>query len=283
MNTVADALKTPGLERLDARLLLGRVTGLSHAQMVARPERELSAAEAEAFAALAARRRAGEPVAFLLGVREFYGLDFRVTPATLIPRPETELLVEFALEHLPPGGTMLDLGTGSGAIAVTVAKLRPDARVLAFDVSAEALAVASDNAARLGAGNCAFRRSDWYAALEDDARFDLIVSNPPYIAAGDVHLERGDLRFEPAGALTDFADGLSCLRIIAAGAGRYLNHGGWLACEHGYDQGPACRGLFATAGLHAVATLPDLAGLDRVTIGRWETDCGAAAGMDAAG
>lgn len=268
VHTIGGLLAGCGLDRLDAHLLLEQASGLSRTRQITWPEQEVPEETAQRFLALAARRLAGEPVAYLLGVREFFGRDFRVTPDTLIPRPETEHLVEFALAHLPPAGRMLDLGTGSGAIAVTVACERPDARVTALDVSAAALAVARSNGQHLQA-QVRWLESDWFSALPVEERFELIVSNPPYIAAGDPHLEQGDLRFEPASALTDFADGLEALQVLATQACRFVTPGGWLAVEHGYDQGKACRALFAGAGWQSVSTLPDLAGLDRVTVGQW--------------
>jgi release factor glutamine methyltransferase len=205
-------------------------------------------------------------VAYILGHREFYGLAFEVGPAVLIPRPETELLVELGLERLPPQGRVLDMGTGSGAIAVAIAHTRPDAQVTALDVSPDALATARRNADSNSA-RVRFLHSSWYEAL-DGEQFDLIVSNPPYIAAGDRHLSEGDLRFEPAGALTDHADGLSALRTIIAGAPRHLAPQGWLLMEHGYDQAEAVRALLAQGRYTAVQSWEDLAGIARVSGGR---------------
>jgi len=270
MTTIQALLAAACLPRLEARLLMQRVSGLTHAQLIAWPERELDDDSAACFATLAERRRAGEPMAYLLGSREFYGRDFAVSPAVLIPRPETEHLVEAALERVgrERPARAHDFGTGSGIIAITLALEAKAWTVSASDLSADALDVAEANAAALGAA-VAFSQGSWYAALPDATeRFDLIVSNPPYIAAGDHHLSEGDLRFEPGGALTDFADGLSCLRELAAGASARLRPGGWLMVEHGFDQGDAVRALFNAAGLVEVATLPDLAGLDRLSIGR---------------
>ncbi|POZ61780.1 peptide chain release factor N(5)-glutamine methyltransferase [Chromobacterium alticapitis] len=268
--TIEQALRRHPLPRLESRMLLMHAwPELSHAAIIGYPERELPEAAASAFEALAARRLAGEPMAYLIGEREFFGRDFKVSPAVLIPRPETEHLVELALSKADKALPMrvVDLGTGSGIIAVTLALEAPAWQVCAVDVSAEALAVASGNAGSLGA-EVDFRHGSWYAPLPEKARFDLIVSNPPYIERDDRHLAEGDLRFEPRGALTDEDDGLSCLREIAAGAAGRLNAGGWLLVEHGYDQGEAVRGLFLAAGFMDVATEPDLAGLDRVTVGR---------------
>lgn len=266
MRTVAELLAGCGLPRLEARMLLERAAAIGLTRQSTWPDLEVPEAEAAGFDALVARRLAGEPMAYLVGTREFFGRDFHVAPGVLIPRPETELLVEFALTRLTPHASCLDMGTGSGAIAVSLALERPDIIVTAVDVSAGALAIASGNARDLGA-RCRFLQSDWYGALEAGAAFDLIVSNPPYIASGDPHLDEGDLRFEPPGALTDFGDGLTAIRTIVAGAVSRLKPGGWLAIEHGFDQGEPCRTLFRAAGLGRVDTLRDLAGLDRVTVG----------------
>jgi len=208
----------------------------------------------------------GEPIAYLVGQREFYGLTFAVTRDVLIPRPETELLVELALERLPQNGAVLDLGTGSGAVAVALAHGRPDAQVTAVDVSAAALALARRNAA-LNHVRVQFLQGDWYLALgaQDVGQFDLIVANPPYIVAGDPHLKQGDLRFEPIGALTDHGDGLSALRTIVAGAPARLKSGGWLLMEHGYDQAAAVRELLTAQGFCEVQSWRDLAGIERVS------------------
>ena len=213
-----------------------------------------------------ARRLAGEPIAYLVGQREFFGLAFAVSEAVLIPRPDTELLVELALERLPQHGKVLDMGTGSGAIAVALAHTRPDAAVTALDVSEAALAVAQGNAARNGAA-VRFLHSDWFGALGGEV-FDLVVSNPPYIAHGDVHLAQGDLRFEPVDALTDHGDGLSALRTIVAGAPAHLAAQGWLLMEHGYDQAAAVRAQLTAAGYSDVQSWRDLAGIERVSGGR---------------
>ena len=258
------------LDPLDNRILLCHALGLSRVGLITQSERRLTQDEAQRLAALLARRLAGEPIAYIVGQREFFGLPFEVTPAVLIPRPDTELLVELALERLPAGGRLLDMGTGSGAIAVALAHTRRDATVTALDVSPAALAVAGRNAASNGVA-LRLLHSDWYAALQGgggDEVFDLIVSNPPYIASGDRHLAEGDLRFEPVGALTDHADGLAALRRIAAGAPRHLVAGGWLLMEHGYDQSAAVRDLLRTQGYTEVQSWCDLAGIERVSGGR---------------
>jgi release factor glutamine methyltransferase len=263
--TVGAAQAALPLDALENRILLCHALGLTRVGLITQSHRTLSAAEGEALAALVARRQLGEPIAYIVGKREFFGLDFKVSDAVLIPRPDTELLVELALERLAPGAALLDMGTGSGAIAVAIAHSRPDARVSALDASAAALDVARANAAANGA-QVRFLHSDWYAALAGET-FDLIASNPPYIASGDVHLSQGDLRFEPAAALTDHADGLSALRTIVAGAAAHLAAGGWLLLEHGYDQAAAVRGLLAD-GYTGVQSWRDLSGIERVSGGR---------------
>jgi release factor glutamine methyltransferase len=254
------------LDALENRILLCHVLGLTRVGLITNSERALNEIEAARLAALVERRVQGEPIAYIVGQREFFGLPFQVSPAVLIPRPDTELIVELALERLAPGARLLDMGTGSGAIAVSVAHTRPDALVTALDVSEEALAVARANAAANHA-KVRFLRSDWFTALENE-EFDLIASNPPYIASGDEHLVQGDLRFEPSGALTDFADGLSALRTIIKGAPAHLVQGGWLLLEHGYDQAEAVRALLADAGYGDVQSWRDLGGIERVSGGR---------------
>lgn len=267
-DALASALRA-GLPALEARMLLTHVTGLTRTQLITRDTEVLDAAASDALAALVGRRLAGEPMAHLVGNREFFGRQFIVTPDVLIPRPDTEVAVDAALARLAgkDSPAVLDLGTGSGILAVTIACERPDAQVWATDISPAALAVAQRNADALGAANVRFLLSDWYGAVPA-RRFALIVSNPPYIAAGDPHLGQGDLRFEPLDALTDHGDGLGDVAIIAAGAGERLEADGWLLVEHGYDQGEAVRGLFAQAGFADVATLRDLGGNERCTAGR---------------
>ena len=258
-----------GLPRLESRMLLHAAAGWTHAFLVGHGDTVLTPELLAQLNALAARRLKGEPMAYIVGVREFYGRTFIVNDAVLIPRPETEHLVEAALARLPPQGRLWDLGTGSGAVAVTVALERPDVHVRASDISADALAVAARNAASLGA-KLEFAQGSWFAVdrPSETQAYDVVVSNPPYIEAGDVHLQQGDLRFEPQQALTDFGDGLSCLRALAEGAPHALKAGGWLLLEHGYNQGEAARALLVQHGFAEVATLPDLAGLDRITLGR---------------
>lgn len=264
--TLGALQRKPLLDPVDQRILVCHALGISRTALITQSDRVLSAEEAARVSALLQRRHDGEPVAYIVGQREFFGLDFETTPAVLIPRPDTELLVELALVRLPPRGKVLDMGTGSGAIAVAIAHSRPDASVTALDVSQDALAVASRNAQRNRA-SVRFLHSDWYAAVEGE-QFDLIVSNPPYIADGDRHLSEGDLRFEPSGALTDFADGLSALRIIISGAPSKLAPGSWLLMEHGYDQSAAVRALLLSSGYTDVQSWQDLAGIERVSGGR---------------
>lgn len=265
--TLATVLKTAPLDALENRILLCHALRITRVQLITQSERRLDLAEADALQALFERRLRGEPIAYIVGAREFFGLDFRVTPDVLIPRPDTELLVELSIERLPQGGRLLDMGTGSGAIAVAIAHSRPDAAVTALDASAAALEVARGNALANRAP-VDFMLSDWYQALDGATPFDVIASNPPYIVEGDVHLSQGDLRFEPVDALTDHADGLSDLRIIVAGARAHLKPGGWLLMEHGYDQAAAVRGLLSAAGFAEVQSWRDLADIERVSGGR---------------
>jgi release factor glutamine methyltransferase len=266
-STVGAAQAALPLDPLENRILLCHATGLSRVQLITQAERPLTADEAARLAQLVRRRLDGEPIAYLVGKREFFGLDFQVNEAVLIPRPDTELIVELAIERLPANGRLLDMGTGSGAIAVSAAHARPDAQVTALDVSSAALEVAQANAAANGAP-VRFLQSDWFAALGRDERFELIASNPPYIAAGDAHLSQGDLRFEPAGALTDHFDGLSALRTIIQGAPAFLVPGAWLLLEHGYDQAGAVRALLEQQGYTEVQSWRDLGGIERVSGGR---------------
>lgn len=269
--TVRSVIARSGLVPVDAHVLLAHVLGVDRAWLIAHATDPLPLDRADAFFALASRRREGEPVAYLTGRREFFGLDLAVTPAVLVPRPETETLVEVVLEHLPADRpvSVADLGTGSGAIALAIASARPLARVIATDLSEDALDVARANAARLAITNVAFAPGDWYAALPaDDAPLDAIAANPPYVAQDDEHLESDDLRAEPAQALTPGGDGLDALRTIVAGAPARLAPGGWLAVEHGYDQSDRVRKLFEAAGFEAITTRRDLAGIARVVAGR---------------
>ncbi len=255
--------------RADAEHLLGHVLGRSRAWLFAWPEHRPPAADCARFDRLVEARAGGEPVAYLVGRRAFWTLDLEVTPAVLIPRPETELLLQLALARLPPERALavVDLGTGSGALALALASERPRAHVVATDASLPALAVARANAERLGIANVVFAAGNWCAALGGQ-RFDLIVANPPYIATGDAHLGEGDLRFEPVSALASGPDGLDALRAIAACAPAHLEQGGWLLLEHGWDQAPQVRALLSASGLGEVRSVRDLAGHERVTLGQ---------------
>lgn len=261
--TVADLLARSSLPLPERRLLLGHALGLSRVELITASERLVPPEQIRRVMQLFTRRGHGEPIAYLLGAREFYGLRLEVSAAVLIPRHETELLVELAIARLPRQGHLLDLGTGSGAIAVALAHSRRDASVVAVDMSLTALAVARRNAA-MHAVQVELLQSDWFSAIKQ-RRFALIVANPPYIAAGDPHLAQGDLRFEPAEALTDHADGLAALRRIIADAPAFLENEGWLLLEHGYDQAAAVRALMASQGMHDIQSWTDLAGIERVT------------------
>jgi release factor glutamine methyltransferase len=266
--TAGEALARAGIDAHEARLLLAEADGVPEASLVARPERRLAAAAVARFAGLAARRRAGEPIAYLLGRREFYGLPLAVGPAVLIPRPETELLVERALALLAPaaGAAVLDLGTGSGAIALAIKRHRPQARVVAVESSAAALALAGANARCLRL-QVELRQGHWLETVAGES-FELIVSNPPYVAEDDPHLTQGDLRFEPRDALVGGPDGLDAIRQIVLAAPARLARGGSLLLEHGLGQDRQVRELMERAGLVELATWPDLAGIARVTGGR---------------
>ena len=257
------------IDRIDAELLLLHLLGKPRSWLFGHDTDALDMGDVAAFEALVARREAGEPVAYLTGRRGFWTLELAVTPVTLIPRPETELLVERALERLPRDvdTRIADLGTGSGAIALALAKERPRARVIATDASEAALTVARANAAENGIDNTEFRHGSWFAPLAGE-RFDLIASNPPYIEADDPHLGEGDLRFEPMSALASGGDGLDDLRVIVGEAPSHLVDGGWLLVEHGWNQGAAVRALFADAGFIDIETARDLEGRERVTLGR---------------
>jgi release factor glutamine methyltransferase len=270
--TVREALQPPqqwGVATVDARLLLQHVTGKSHAALLTRPEESLDRAQQEKLQNLLVRRRQGEPVAYLIGEREFYSLNFKVNSDVLIPRPETELLVDTALKHIPLTAPykILDLGSGSGAVAVAIAHHRPQAQITAVDISEAALQLAQKNAERHNTRNIRFMHSDWFAAVGIE-KFDLIVANPPYIAADDEHLQQGDLRFEPQIALQSGWDGLDAIRRIVANASAHLVSAGSLWFEHGYNQAESCQYLLRLSGFEAVMSLADLAGTLRVS-GGW--------------
>lgn len=272
------ALPTDSPPRSEVRLLLSRVLMRDAAWLVAYDDYVMTGEEFSSITELVAERVAGQPIAYLLAAREFYGRVFRCSPAALIPRPETELLVDVALTQLPVCPErieefdaeplrILDVGCGTGCIAITLALERPNAVVTAVDISPDALALAQENAQHLGA-KVAFVESNWFANLPPDSRFDLIVSNPPYIVPGDAHLSQGDLRFEPAIALADAVDGLESYRQLALGAELHLKAGGSLLVEHGFEQGESVPRLFAAAGWSEIETVHDLAGHPRLTMAR---------------
>ena len=278
--SVDDLIRHSQLPRAEARRLLASLTGQPLTWFMAHGDDPADPDTTACFQALAERRRAGEPLAYLLGQQEFYGRPFAVSPAVLIPRADTETLVETALEQLlllrqqrrAVPLSLLELGTGSGIIAITLALEAPDTEVHAVERSPEALAMAQQNAKALGADRIHWHAGSWWQALASPRHFDLIVSNPPYIAAGDHHLQQGDLRFEPPQALAAGPDGLDDLRIIIGGAPTHLNPGGWLLLEHGYDQEAPVQALLRDAGFADVFTRRDLAGQPRVSGGQWLGD-----------
>ena len=264
---LAEISATP---RLDAEVLLAAALDRPRSYLFTWPERRPEQEPSDRFSAWLERRLTGEPVAYILGRREFWSLELEVNPDTLIPRPETERLVELALEQLPVDrlAALADLGTGSGAIALALAVERPRARIVATDRSPAVLTVARRNARQLGIRNVEFREGDWYEPLAGE-HFDLIASNPPYIAATDPHWQRGELRFEPPAALVAGLDGLDALRVIVAQAPDHLKPNGWLLLEHGYDQGEAVSKLLWERGFVAVSDHRDAAGISRISCGRW--------------
>lgn len=269
--TISQALATAcrDIDRIDARLLLQHVLNAGNAFLLTYPDRILTAQQLEAFLHFVQRRIDGAPVAYLTGERDFYDLTFKVNEAVLIPRPETELLIELALQLIPSGRScrILDLGTGSGAIAITLAKHRPQCEVTAVDLSPAAIAVAQWNARNLQTYNLNFVTGNWFDELSGE-KFDLIVSNPPYVADTDPHLQQGDLRFEPPMALSAGDNGLSCIHHIIDEAPDHLVSSGWLLLEHGYDQAAACRQLLQEKDFSNICSHPDLAGIMRVSGGQ---------------
>jgi release factor glutamine methyltransferase len=257
-------------DRVDAEVLLIHALGQSRSWLFAHADDALAAEQASLYDAWIERRAAGEPVAYITGHRGFWSLDLEVTTATLIPRPETELLVELALERLPRDAAphVADLGTGSGAIALAIAHERPYAQIIATDASADALAVAQRNAQRLRLPHVNFMKGHWFTPLAGQ-RFHVVVSNPPYIESADPHLAEGDLRFEPASALAAGEDGLDDIRRIVHDAGGHLHPNGWLLMEHGWNQGEAVRALLINAGFVDVFTVRDIEQRERVSAGRW--------------
>ncbi|HSI22213.1 MAG TPA: peptide chain release factor N(5)-glutamine methyltransferase [Methylophilaceae bacterium] len=280
---LVQTLQLPADEaRVDAQTLLRHALGVTRAWLIAHADHALGSEDQARFNSLLQRRLRGEPVAYILGSREFYGLDFSVAPGVLIPRPDTETLVEAALRLIlentlsshPSSASgrehpmrILDLGTGSGAIAIAIAVNRPTSAVTAVDQSEAAVSIARQNAEKLGATNLRLLQSDWFSALTGE-RFDFIVSNPPYIASADPHLSQGDLRFEPSSALASGTDGLDDIRQIVATAPAHLERGGWLLLEHGYDQAERVARLLKEAGYTEIGHAPDLAGIQRITWGR---------------
>jgi release factor glutamine methyltransferase len=265
--TVRALVETSGLPPGEARLLIAHALGVDRAWLVAHADESIAGLRGAMARALLQRRGDGEPIAYILGRREFHGLDLAVSPEVLIPRPETELLVDLALDRMVGASCrVLDLGTGSGAIAIAIARAAPGAEVWAADSSPAALLVARANAERHAAG-VHFVESDWFAGLPGE-RFDLVISNPPYVADDDPHLREGDVRFEPRAALVGGADGLDCIRRIVREARGHLRAAGWLLFEHGYDQGPASRALLQEAGYADVESWLDLANIPRVSGGR---------------
>jgi len=270
MPSVAELLRTAAgrVARPDARILLSSVLGVPKESFIAHPEREVAEADAKRFLSMIDKAAQGYPIPYLTGLQAFWCRDFLVTPAVLIPRPDTETVVETALSLVKTiqRPRILELGTGSGCIAVTLALERTDATVQATDVSSEALKIAEQNARRLDAPEIAFSLGSWFDAIPRDVVFDLIVSNPPYIEPDDEHLVA--LRYEPIGALTDGVDGLSDIRAIATGSLQHLAPGGFLVLEHGYDQGAAVREILLAAGFSACRTIRDLGGNERCTVGQ---------------
>ncbi len=255
---------------IEAQLLLQHVLNVNRAWIIAHQNDALEANIHAAFEALLKRRLNGEPIAYILGYREFYGLKLKVTPDTLIPRPDTEALVEAALAKIPQNQSckILDLGTGTGAIALAIAHNRPQVFVTATDASENALKIAQENAQNLKITNIEFVQSDWFGALQNQS-FDVIVSNPPYIEQNDVHLTQGDLRYEPITALVSGQDGLDDIHHIIANAPQHLNPRGYLLLEHGYNQAKSVAVLLKNAGFSEIETIKDLGSNERVTLGRY--------------
>lgn len=263
--TVAEAIAASGIDRREARLLLAEACGFSEASLAASPEQEIPFEVENAFLELIEKRKSGVPVAYILGRKEFYGLELSVNPSVLVPRPETELLVDLALQKKP--ASVLDLGTGSGAVALAIKHEIAKCRVVAVEADLAALLTAKRNAAKFNL-DIDFRHGRWFEPVAGE-RFDLVVANPPYVAEGDPHL--ADLRYEPRGALVSGADGLDAIREIVPAVGAFLRPGGWLLLEHGMGQDGAVRTLLAASGLEGVTTWPDLAGIARVSGGKLES------------
>lgn len=263
MFKIHDLLKTNDIAKMDKKIILRKITGFTDAQLISRDDYSLTKDQLVKYQDYLERVKAKEPLAYIVRGKEFYSRQFKVTPDTLIPRPETELLIDEIIKLAMPNARIIDLGTGSGCIAITCKLERPDLDIVATDYSIPALEVAKFNAVNLGA-NVQFIQSDWYEAV--NGKFNLIVSNPPYIEFSDEHL--AELTYEPKTALTDFADGLQCIRKIISGAEEYLTANGWLLIEHGFDQGSKVRELFEMAEFIDIKTIQDYAGLDRITLGK---------------
>ncbi len=265
----ADQFPDSDSAKLDAQLLLGDVLGRDRTWLMTWDDVDVNEADQRQFLELVARRARGEPIAHILGYREFWGLDFECNNSTLIPRPETELLVEQALAlGLSPNARVLDLGTGTGAIALALGSERPGWQIQAVDFSADAVALANRNRKNLGINNVEIYRSDWFSDLPNGSRFDLVISNPPYVNPGSPYLNKGDLRFEPRSALIADKSGLADIEFIAANAPRFLKSGGWLMMEHGYDQAGPVADAFHRAGFSSIRRQNDLSGWPRMTVGK---------------
>jgi release factor glutamine methyltransferase len=269
IQVAADQFTESDTAKLDAQLLLGDVLGKDRTWLMTWDDVDVSDADQQQFLALVVRRARGEPIAHILGYREFWGLSFECNASTLIPRPETELLVEKALQlGLSPKARVLDLGTGTGAIALALASEQPVWQITATDFSSEALALASRNQINLGISNVELIKSDWFSAMQPQRQFDLVVSNPPYVDPGSPYLNKGDVRFEPRSALTAEKSGLADIEKIASSAPRYLKPGGWLMVEHGYEQAGPVAEIFRRSGFSSISNHKDLAGWPRVTVGQ---------------
>lgn len=260
--------------QLDARILLCHVLSISKSHLLAWPDEIIEPSDLAQLNSRLLRRQAGEPIAYITGSTEFWGLEFNVSPAVLVPRPETELVIETVLEILVDEGlsnpTIIDMGTGSGAIAIALGRELSDATITAVDVSEAALSVAESNRTLNGCENVTIYQSDWFEHIDSSKQFDMIVSNPPYVAENDPHL--ADLTFEPLLALTAANEGMADIERLSEGCAEYLKPLGWLIVEHGYNQGKLARKQFQSVGLTNVRTLKDLANLDRITIGQWDND-----------
>ncbi len=269
LKQASSKLKESESPKRDAEILLGFVTNKSRTFLMAFSETELTQSQLDSLNTCLKRRQTGEPIAYITGVKEFWSLKFQVSPSTLIPRPDTEKLVEIALEYLPKVPCeVLDLGTGTGAITIAMATERQDCLFTAIEKNEQALILAQGNAKYNGVNNAYFLQGNWYKPIKG-RKFSMIVSNPPYIDSTDIHLSQGDVRFEPRSALVADDEGLADIKVIVAGATKHLNQYGWLLIEHGWKQGEAVRTIFKQNGFQLVETHIDYSGNDRVTVGRW--------------